>query len=125
MATRVPRPDSLLVGNHRYRIEWLTPDEWFDRDCGQGNDGLTYNDRGVILMRLLPTRQESMYQETLIHEVQHAIWATAGLPGEWNAGDVDDVEENLMRMTTPLLLSVLKNNPDITKYLLSDGGHIR
>jgi hypothetical protein len=118
-----PRPDHVFIHNHTYEIKWMNAEEWQRGDYSTDEDGLTYNDRGLILMRLVPDRLESMYQETLMHEIMHAIWCDTGLSlhGDWDSGEIGDKEEYIILRTSPSLVFMLKNNPHVTKYLLADG----
>jgi hypothetical protein len=52
---------------------------------------------------------------TLLHELLHAIWYAAGRRGEKLA------EEEAIRTLSPLLLDVLKANPDVLAFLVGDG----
>ena len=127
MAVRVARPDHAFIGNHTYSIDWLTVDEWQGRDYPMDKDGLTYGATSTICMRLLSGRREALYQEVLLHEITHAVWDSVGfsLTDDWHNGEPHDVEERTILLQTPMLLFTLKQNPDLTKYLLSDGTVVR
>lgn len=119
-----PRPDHAFIGNHTYAIEWLSVEEWSRRDMPGDKDGLTYSDRSLILMRGVPDRPESLYQEVLLHELTHAIWDTVGLSlmEDWHKDESQhDVEEKVILFQSPMMLFVLKHNPHIIAWLLSDG----
>lgn len=58
-------PKQLKIGGHRYKIELVDPED-LEKDCGQQNRA-----RNTIKIRNdLP---QSQLEETLIHEVIHAI----------------------------------------------------
>lgn len=119
------RPDYAFIGNHTYQINWLTTDEWVERDFPMDKDGLTYGAKSCIFVRLIPERPEALYQEIVLHEVTHAVWDTVGLSliEEWNnhGDNSNSVEENVILLQTPMLLFVLKQNPHFTNWLLADG----
>lgn len=122
-----PRPDEVVVGPHLYTIEWLDTDEWMGRDFDMEKGGLTFNHKYKIFIRLTPDTPESHYQETVLHEVTHAIWSTVGfnyVDGLFAEAN-HDVEERVILMQTPLLLHVLKENPILAKYVLSEGRETR
>lgn len=56
---------------------------------------------------------ECQKRDTVLHEVTHVIVATVGLADEWGV----DREEAVVRRMTPMLLSVLRDNPDLVAYL--------
>ena len=51
-----------------------------------------------------------------LHEVLHAIFEVTG-DGRTLG---DDVEEGLVTRTTPVLLGVLRENPELVEFLLAD-----
>lgn len=53
---------------------------------------------------------------TLLHEVLHACFSTAGLDGE-DLKNSEDVEEAVVRSLEPILLDTLRRNPSLIAYL--------
>lgn len=51
--------------------------------------------------------------DTVLHEVLHAVWSMSGVADEAKA----DIEERTIRRITPILLGVLRDNPELVKYL--------
>ena len=128
MARFVPRPDHVFIGNHTYSIEWLNSDEWLHRDFDMSKDGLTYAATSRIFVRLIEGRREALYQEIVLHEVTHAIWDTVGvsLDPHWDkVDDSNDLEEKVILFQSPMLLFVMKHNPDLVAWLLADGNDER
>jgi hypothetical protein len=78
----------------------------------------------LIQVRLAGLATESHYQEVLLHEVLHAVWDSTMLT-HINLNEQSDAEEFVISLQTPPLLFILKQNPGLSKYLLSDGGHVR
>lgn len=58
----------------------------------------------------------SIQQETLLHEVMHALFATLGLDYEWE----NDEEEKFIRRFSPALLNLIQRNPALIRYLQAD-----
>lgn len=101
-------PDAVLVGATRYTVE--------SRD--RKLFGRTDNRHSTIMVS---SRQSgASARDTLLHEVLHAIlWCSAAgrmLP----LGDED--EERLVRLLTPWLLAVIRDNPELIDYLIAEGG---
>ena len=53
-------------------------------------------------------------QDTLLHEVLHAIWWVAGFRGEKERV----TEEEVIERTTSILLDTLQRNPQLTAFLM-------
>lgn len=111
------RPDSVVVGNTKFEIKWQDQGQWIVN--GQDHDGangvMKYED---CYIGILTSNNENAMREVLLHEIQHAIWSFIGLIDHTGA-ELDDQEEYLITMTTPILLQVLRANPDVCKYLLA------
>lgn len=66
---------------------------------------------------MCPQSPASM-RDTLLHEALHAVWWVAG--GEKLLDMDKDAEEQLIRLLSPWLLCLLRDNPDMIKFLLED-----
>lgn len=121
---RASRPDHMFMGNHTYEICWLTEDEWQNNHLDINADACTYVSRQTIFVRLREGSHESHYQELIIHECLHTIWDATGLTNV-NLSDVEDAEEFSIGLITPLTLFLLKMNPSLTAWILSDGAEVR
>lgn len=71
--------------------------------------GSTNLDKGVIAIR--EGLSEDQTSDTLLHEVLHAVFLATGLNGE-------DREEELIERLTPMLLQVIRDNPDLIQTLV-------
>lgn len=120
----IPRPDHAFVGNHTYRIEWLSQDEWDNAHLDQDSDACTYASKQVMYFRLLDGAQESHYQELMVHELTHAVWDSTMLT-HVTLSDQTDPEEFIIGLQSPALLFILKMNEVVTKWILSDGTVVR
>jgi len=120
-ANRVSRPDHVFIGNHTYRIEWVDVQEWEERRLADDADAMTHARHQTIQVRLYSQHtMESHYQEVLLHEITHACWDSTMLTHADLAAQ-EDAEEFVISLQSPALLFVLKQNPELTKYLMSDG----
>jgi hypothetical protein len=115
----VPRPSTIKIGPHPYAINWgktswkrYAPKEEAD------TVGRTFPRQNRILIKgwLLELSQQ---QDTLLHEIQHAIMRALGL-ANIDLGKEYDLEESIISLTTPLLLMVLKENPHVVAWLVCD-----
>jgi len=98
----VPLPRKIKVGPLAYRVERAELDEYGHCD----------HDQFVIRLRTRMRREAT--QETLFHEVLHAVCEAANL--DWSEAD----EERVVRALSPLLLDVLQRNETLRHYLFSD-----
>lgn len=112
------RPSKVVIGPHTYDILWGEA-SW--KKHSTGNDE---NDIGQTLVReskLLIHGWDlslSQAQDTLLHEILHAILRTWGWQG-LDLGKGHDLEEAVVSITTPLLLKVLQDNPKVYEWLVS------
>lgn len=124
-ANRVPRPEQMVINADAWRIIWFTEDEWYQHHLDDEGDALTYGRERIIYMRTSgPNILEQYYQGLLCHELVHACIHTSGhgtLEPVKDMSATNDIEELFAGVLGPMLLSVLKMNPPVVKYLMSDG----
>lgn len=124
-ANRVPRPEQMVINNDAWRIIWLNEDDWYQRHLDDASDALTYKRERVIYIRTTgPNVLEQYYQSLLCHELVHACIAVTGqgtLEPVKDMSESEAVEEFFAGILGPTLLSVIKMNPPVVKYLMSDG----
>lgn len=120
----VERPDVVMIGIHIYRVEWMSVDEWIAHNMSNEAIGMTDADAGWIRIQHRPGGHESRYQEVLVHEILHALWDLSNLHN-MDIKPLEDPEEFIVGLVSPPLLGVLKDNPHVLQYLLSDGTVIR
>lgn len=108
-----PLPPSVAVGPYRYDI---TDDlvELSRASVKERNplDGYCSPRRQQILVDTHDSHPGSS-RYTLLHEVVHAMTDLTGHSKEWS----DDDEEAFVTRFTPVLLDVLRRNPDLVAYL--------
>jgi hypothetical protein len=121
----VPRPDHVFIGHLTVGIEWLSEDEWEIRRLGDDLRGISDHMKSFIGMRLMPATPEAMFQETLVHEILHLVWATMGLNHTHLHFPADEREEAIITTQSAGLMFVIQNNPEVMAYLTSDGTEVR
>jgi hypothetical protein len=109
----------VFVLTKTYEVLWLNEEEWSLNHLREEDAGLTYASRNTIYMRLLPGATEANYQEVLLHEITHAVWAETMLT-HLDISKQDDEEESVISLQSPGLLFVLHHNPEVVKYLTSN-----
>jgi hypothetical protein len=119
-----PRPEHIFIGNHTYQVEWLSQNEWEDRRLDEHADALTHARHQLIQIRTYAPSRESHYQEVLFHELTHAVWDSTMLTHA-DLSAQEDPEEFVIGLQSPQLLFILKQNPDLVKWLMSDGTVVR
>lgn len=102
----MPLPRSVKIGAHRFAIN--------DKLNEDGPLGRTKHTEQVIEIR--PAQGASSLRDTLLHEVLHAVCDVAGL--EYLMGIETSDEERLIRLLTPWVLGVIRDNPKLLAYLL-------
>lgn len=93
-------PDQVKVLGRIFKIALLKPDEHVDAD------GVTISDEQFIGVREKPAL--AYQQDTLLHETIHAIDETLFLR----------MTERQVSNLASVLLAVLKDNPEFTKWIL-------
>lgn len=124
----IPRPDTIRVGHRTYEVAYLTDVEWRTADLGD-NRGVTLHAVGRICILLDYDGDivcEAVIRETLLHEMLHACTGQSMVWGVWdNLKDKgwNDAEEAIVGSASPVLLGVLRDNPEVLAYLLDDREH--
>lgn len=108
------RPERVRVGPFVFNIVWSQADLMkFCRSDGQDRFGQTHLDTHDIYID--DSRPLVALQNTLMHEILHALNWTYNIPTPANEGE-DAEEQFVCRMDTPLLL-LLKDNPEVFAWL--------
>jgi hypothetical protein len=108
-------PTSIDIGPFRYTI---TIDE-LTRQRAQETDGckvLGQTDHDKLEMILDASQPIGLLRETLLHETLHLVTEISGV--RYDQGG--DKEERLIRRLSPILLEVMRRNPDVVAYLMAD-----
>jgi hypothetical protein len=102
-------PDPVTVGPHAIEVR-------HDSDTAQllRSDGMRGDSRpDELLVRLDSDRPHTAVAETLLHELIHIAWHQTPL----RCSDLDDHEEPIVSALAPVLLGVLRANPQLVAYL--------
>lgn len=111
------RPDAVRVGYMIFDVKYLSEKQWKAADLDDQDAGNCEGWKGLIRIRLQGDEQhETATRELLMHELLHACWYVAGLFAT-DLRKLDDVEEDIVRVTSPVMLQVLRDNPDLMAYL--------
>lgn len=98
-------PRTVRVGPYRYRI--------MDR---HGSDQLGECETDKLLIHVAVGQPLDSERDTLLHELLHACIAHSGLDRRLS----DDVEEDVVRSLSPILLDTLLRNRALVRYLLGE-----
>lgn len=102
-------PACVLIGHAYFNIQ-------FDPHLNEDSEavGLTGPETQRILID--PKLGPDVERETVLHECLHGIYFQAGLRLEqWSR---DKIEEKIIWSMAPRILELLKDNPELTEYLL-------
>jgi hypothetical protein len=102
----IPLPDTIRVGYRTVRVEWMPADEACeDGICGDWSPA-------KARIRISEGMAPDETQNTLLHEVLHAVIKVANL--RFPA----DLEELAVTVLSNVLLQVLHDNPGLTKAIV-------
>lgn len=105
VAVTVEPPQQVQVGPFTYRIEWV------DELPGK------FGETNTTLLRIRIDAQAPLQQQqdTLVHEILHAIHWGSGSLDAWKT--TDDIDELVCSTTSSLLWQVIRDHPDICDWL--------
>jgi hypothetical protein len=107
-------PTKVKIGPFSFTIEFNK--STVERLSGKTKErfhGLTAPDE--LLIAVAPT-VTPLEREVLMHEILHAICFTSGLTGKLDTSQEEDIVSTL----SPYLLDILRNNKQVTQFLLED-----
>ena len=109
-----PFPKAVQVGPYRYTVE--CDQAAIDR-AGQemGGNLAGHANHAALRIDLAPDLARDYEAETLLHEVLHGVFCVTGI-----GRDFRDAEEPIVARMAPMLLDVLRRNPDLVAYLVAD-----
>ena len=115
-------PATVRVGSVTYRVT-IDPDDWIrveHKVQSKGDYGHCQNIEATIYVN--PEATPDVQRVTLWHEVMHALCtAVMGSPDWHGLGkEKHDREEAVVSAFESPIVLVLRDNPDLTAYLLSD-----
>lgn len=114
MATAAQLPAELIVGPNRYTV---TGDELerLRTEHAERSQLDGHTDHGTLRLLVNTALAADQVRDTLLHETLHALAFLSGLSSEWGS----EKEEAVVRRLSPLLLDVLRRNPDLVAYLVA------
>lgn len=104
-------PSSIKTAATEYTVH-SEANDFLAEEADEGDNilfGRTNHLKGTIHIR--PGASASKQRETMMHEVLHTVCFVSGLSHEL------DAEEGLVRRLTPVLLQVIRDNPELVEYL--------
>ncbi len=107
---KVTVPAAVIVGPHVYRIAATRKAE--RKLTADGNLGMCDTTTSTILV--MPGQSPTQLADTLLHEIIHAAFDQTPLR-QGNTG----TEEEIVSALTPILLGVLRNNPEFVELLIA------
>jgi hypothetical protein len=109
MTKKVPQiPTSLKIGMHSVKVTAMSKETWDLSDQAGGHDGDMLE---IIYHKGLPP---TAILECIWHEAMHAIFAATKLT---NADKEAVLEEEMVDRTTPLVLMMMRDNPQLMKWV--------
>lgn len=104
-------PKRLKLGAHVYEIRSDTDTARLLRDEEARGDSRPDH----LIIRLDADRPHTSVAETLLHEALHCVWNQTSL-----TVDLHDEEEKAVTALAPLLLQLMRRNPDLVAYLTAE-----
>lgn len=104
-------PDSVKVGPHIYTVE--SSEAAVDRVCHKHQrelDGCA--DHQYQLITISPNGADSYRKDVFLHEVLHAVITATAMEFEQ-----EDGEERLVGAMSTMLLQVIRDNPEVIRWL--------
>jgi hypothetical protein len=113
------RPSVIQVGYIPFTVEYLDDKAWEERGLPDGDGGQTHGAKASIVVREPEGQHPIHAKEILLHEVLHACFYASGMTIEGTLRIQDDIEEHVVSRMSPVLLQVLRANPELAAYVMS------
>ncbi len=113
----IERPAYVDIGPHRFTIHY---DQQYFLDLARsgGRDRFGETSMANMTMIISPARAFTGMQETLLHEILHALIWQAGITIPENPdASGDEREETLVGQMSGILLDCIKRNPHVFDWL--------
>lgn len=105
-------PAKITLGPHNYEIRSDVDTARLLRDEDARGDSRP----DQLVIRIDVDRPHTAVAETLLHEALHCVWHQTSLRVEHD----NDAEEKAVTALAPLLLQMLRRNPELTAYLTGE-----
>lgn len=107
-------PAKVKVGPFTYKVTSDRHD--MNQRCrDESTDLLGHCDRRMGVISVEPQQSLEQKRDTLLHEVLHAITDMTGIEAEMS----NELEEQIVRRLSPVLLEVLRKNPKLVAFLVA------
>lgn len=116
---QVLRPTSLKVGYMDFEIRYLEDEEWKKAGLPEGDGGECNGASAVISVRLAENQHDIHVREILLHETLHACFYASGISINDDLRIYPDIEEGIIARVAPVLIAVMRDNPEFSKFLES------
>lgn len=115
---QVRRPTIIQVGYIPFDVTYLDDEAWDKKGLDLGDGGQCNGAKGTIDIR--DTDQHPIHvKEILLHEVLHACFYASQMTIENRLHREEDIEETVVGRLSPVLLQVIRDNPDLVDFLRS------
>lgn len=104
-------PATLSIGAHAFTVD--TSEDVRQRLEEDGSRGDTRSDRALI--QIASTLAPTVQAEVIVHEALHAAWAQTSLRLRFE----HDQQEEIITALAPLVLGLVRSNPDLVAFLAS------
>ena len=101
-------PETIRIGPHTYEIRHDPETAKRVRAAGHAGN----SEASQLLIQLDVDLPHTQLADTLLHEALHCMWNQTSLPAGLSAE-----EEAVVLALSPLLLGVLRDNPELVAYL--------
>lgn len=112
-----PRPTNLKIGYADFSVEYVDEGDWAKRGFSDDDGGQLDGARALISVRCSEEIDEIHIREILLHEVLHACFYVTGLSNGDMLRVQVNIEEYVVAHISPVLIDVLRSNPEFAKYL--------
>lgn len=118
--TEPKRPTELRVGYLPFTVTYLNDEEWAKRtDLSDGDGGQCNGAKAEIVVRLAEDQHDIHVKEILLHETLHACFYASGITVNEDLRVHPDIEESVVARVSPVLLQVMRDNPEFAAYVMS------
>lgn len=106
-------PESVALGAYDITLR-------FDHDAmtAASANGAYLADTATVLLQ--DVNGLCVEQDTVVHELLHAAWKMTGLSHKWPDEESDSDGEHIINVLAPRIHELLRRNPDLVRYLVSD-----
>lgn len=112
----VKLPKRLRIGSFTWKLRYDN-----EATAASGTTGATMADQlTVIVQSKASGNAKQVVQDTVLHEVLHAIWAQTYLKTDYPDSGNDSVGEKMISELSPHILALLRDNPKLVRFL-TDG----